>query len=247
MTSDNSATTTDCKYLNYLSSEARSLMDKRASQAAFKDGDKNYQAIYLSKICKTIDKELAVAELAGIVNTLVTHGLVHSTLGHLNTLELHHSPKRHHASVAHVFLLIPTDRFAEAEKIAEGYSFPEGGIGDTSFLNVKLPRGQFYCNFCTSIAKTMVKGFDEDKEVKETIDHILRLMPDGTSLVSYRKCPFTTAIEYEAIFHNELLSDFEEVFIEHDSRYVEINEELKFVRLPVKIKYLARDGKTSIL
>jgi hypothetical protein len=248
MNPDNPATTTDCQYLSYLSPEAQTLMGKRATTSTLVEDDKVYQAIYLTKISKTTDKELAVSELAELINTLVSYGLVHSTIAPLNTIDLYHGPGRHSAIVAHAFVLVPASRLADAEVLAAGYSFPEGMIGDTACLNLDLPRGQFYCNFGISMAQTVVKGFDMEAATAEQVEDILRLLPKDTSLVNLRVCPvFSTTPQYEAIFQNELLADIKEVMIAYVNRFVEIDGMLKSVKLPVHIRYISREGHNSIL
>lgn len=243
---DSPATLTDSSDSEHLSAEARSLMANVAQATTAVLNGRHYKVLNLMFLERTENADIAVSKLADVINNLVEDDLILSTLTPLSFAKLSSIAKTHDGIVAYCNVLVPIDLMAEAQRISEGYYHDEAQALNTDTLMKHLPRGQFYCNFHISYVSQSVNGFSLEKVCEEEVSNILRLLPKGTTSVSLRECGITgLSVPYEAIFHNELLSDIKEVEIYYTCRFVEIDGRYKNVRLPIEIRYLARDGETT--
>lgn len=228
----------------YLTDESKSLMRNVASEIPAED--QSPTILHLLAIERATEEDYAVYKLAGIINSLVAQNLAISTLVPLCTSNMIPMPKTHPGVIVHCNILVPRDMISEVQAIAKGYYYDPALYLKFETLIKELPVGQFYCNIGISLSITAVKGAGHKQLIDEEVENILRLLPKGTNLVSLRECGIVgLAVPYEAIFSHELMTDFKEVEIEYVYRFVEVNGKYKNIRLPVKLKYIAREGYLS--
>jgi hypothetical protein len=176
-----------------------------------------FLAIYPSLVVRKENLESGIETLSRVINELAEKGYIHSCLSPLSSIELARMPKRHDRVVVFCFPLVPADKLEECKGIAGQFWAEEGCIGpDLDQADRELPEGQFFAEIHISHYLSMIgKGSKEDK-LKEYIDKYLRVLPNGTEVVSTRECDITgLSVPFEVVFYNRLMKDYREVHLDY--------------------------------
>jgi hypothetical protein len=232
----------------YLTDAAKTALAKKSTSQVIVDNGEAYVSVYLCAMSIVGEEEEAVKELAGAVNLLVEKGLVHSALARFSSVRLAEMPRQHPGAVVLVFPLVPAKREQEARDIAGSYLMREGEMPDPSILDKTLPEGQFFADirvWSLDQAPKDEKGyFDSDKAAQIQVEQYLKVLPEGTFLVSCHKKAITDlSVPYEVIFSNPLLPSIKEVSLQHIRHLERVRGEVKQMNLLVGVEYTTRDDK----
>lgn len=223
----------------YLTKEAKDSLAKKATQQVYRYEDGSiYMTAYLSTIIKKENVEKGVKAICEILNELAAKGYIHSCLAPPSSIELVKITKQHESRAVFCFPLVPVDKMEEIKEIAKGLMTTEGEIGKSlESLDMELPEGQFF-------AEVNISAFQNtDSKPDKVIDTYLNLLPEGTEVISVKKCPIMSlTIPYEVILYNPLMKSIKEVKLNYIRQYATTGNKLKEFNLLTSIEYIKRDG-----
>lgn len=171
----------------YLSESAKLDLSKKVKQLIVNDDGKLYQAIYFSAVVKTGNEEKGIAAIAKIINDLSQHGLIHSCLAPMSSLELARTSSVA-KSVVFCFPLVPMNSVKDCEARYKEFYTLEGGVGpEYDDLTVPLAKGEFLAEVRVTHSLAMLDKIDGTKSVQERIQReinkYLKFLPEGTEVV----------------------------------------------------------------
>jgi hypothetical protein len=205
-----------------------------------------YTAIYLSTTERCDQTEQGVEKLAKALNALSERGLIHSVLAPITSVELPVRPMELPSVGVFVFPIVDTNKLEEAGTICGDLRSQENmQIKENPSLYKELPKGQFYAEVRLSYALLATHNKSKEGLLIDRIDEYLKLLPNGTGLVSAVECSTEDlSLPYEVIFSNPLLASIKSVDLTYIRMAELVGDKLEQFNLLTGIKYTKRDGTT---
>lgn len=231
----------------YLSASAKLDVSRKSKLLELKNEDGlEYKTIYFSAVVKTGNEELAVQEIAKIVNDLSQQGLIHSTLAPISSLQLAINTRV--LKVVFCFPLVPVSSI-EACKTKYGKFFTlEGDVGiELEDLSVPLQEGEFLVDIriAHQLAMLTTKEVKPLKDlVQDEIDRYLKFLPEGTEVVQVTPLVISDlSAPYEVKFKHPQMYDVSKVELSYTRCVRPLENGLEQYNRYLGLRYFDKSGK----
>lgn len=230
----------------YLSESAKLDIANSVKQLIVTDDEgKTYQSIYFSAVVKTGNEEKGVAAIAKVINDLSQHGLIHSCLAPMSSLQLAVTssvPK----SVVFCFPHVPSNCVKDCEARYKELFTLEGGVGpEVEDTSVPLAEGEFLAEIRVTHSLALLKQAGSTQErIKREINKYLKFLPEGTEVVQVTEIAISDlSYPVEVKFKHPEMHDVSKVELDYVRCVRRVADGIEQYNRYTGIKYFDRSGK----
>lgn len=217
---------------------AKEALTRKATSMIMTEDGTTYRAFPMQYRVNADQVQLAIDNLARDLNIIADAGFIKSVVAPPTAIDLARNAGQKDQVLVLCYPLVPTHKEEYVSKVV-GYPLDSYAMNIvTPDDTIDLPPGDFY-----AAIRLSYKLQPSDDRVERAIGEYLKLLPDGTTVVSIRACSITDLSEpYEVIFRNPIMRDVREIKVEYVRMAAAVDDKLVQFALPTQIKYMKRDG-----